>query len=177
MVKFIKGINPMLPLAAYTQKQESCQQFVQYAKMPISKELMVSTGTKHALQCQGLTQALHEWRSLLALQHTWLNWENYWTAGFNEQRNISCLTGGTLMTQANAAVDNAQWSSQMITSLANLANKAVQKNDTVQQLVIANKQFTDTIAKIQEDNAKLLHIIQQLASHTPCTSQHQPTTP
>ncbi len=64
------------------------------------------------------------------------------------------------MTQANAAVNNAQWSSQMITSLDNLANTAVQKNDTVKQLVIANKQLTDTITKLQEDNAKLLQIIQ-----------------
>ncbi|KAL7483327.1 hypothetical protein ACHAW6_010674 [Cyclotella cf. meneghiniana] len=81
------------------------------------------------------------------------------------------------MTQANAAVDDMQWSSQMITSLDNLANAAVQKNDTIEQLVIANQLLTDTVTKLQEDNTKLLQIIQQLAGHTPRTNQHQRTTP
>ncbi|KAL7475407.1 hypothetical protein ACHAW6_001325 [Cyclotella cf. meneghiniana] len=100
---------------------------------------MVMTGTKHALQCGGLTQAWHKWRCLLAIQHTWLNWKNHWTAAFNEQQDISHLTGRTVMLQANAAVDDVQWSSQMITSLKNLANATVQKNDTVEKLVFSNK--------------------------------------
>ena len=58
MAKFNKGINPTLPLAVYAQKQETCQEFIQDANIPISKELMVTTGTKHALQCGGLAQAL-----------------------------------------------------------------------------------------------------------------------
>ena len=69
-----------------------------------------------------------------------------------------------------AEIEQAQ---QMVTSLDNLANAAVQKNDTVEKLVVANKQLTDTITKLQEDNAKLLHIIQQMAGQTPRTSQHQ----
>ncbi|KAL7475800.1 hypothetical protein ACHAW6_001700 [Cyclotella cf. meneghiniana] len=76
---------------------------------------------------------------------------------------------------ANAAVDNEQWSSQMTTSLNNLANAAVQKNDTVERLVLANKLLTNTVAKLQEDNAKLLTVIQQLAgpghTHRPPQSQ------
>ncbi|KAL7474049.1 hypothetical protein ACHAW6_000047 [Cyclotella cf. meneghiniana] len=124
---------------------------------------MVTTGTKHALQCSGLAQAWRKWRHLPAGQHTWLNWKSHWTAAFNKQRDISRLTGRTIMSEANAAVDDTQWSSQMITSLDNLANVAVQKNDRVEKLVVANKQLTDTITKLQEDNAKLLHIIQQMA--------------
>ena len=77
------------------------------------------------------------------------------------------------MSQANDTVDDTQWSSQMITSLDNLANAMVQKNNTVEKLVVANKQLTDTIAKLQEDDAKLLHIIKQMAEQTPYTSQHQ----
>ncbi len=60
--------------------------------------------------------------------------------------------------QANAAVDNDQWSTQMITSLDNLANAAVQKNNTVEHLVLANKLLKDTVAKLQQDNAKLLTV-------------------
>ncbi|KAL7479567.1 hypothetical protein ACHAW6_005292 [Cyclotella cf. meneghiniana] len=162
------------------QKQETCQEFSQDANVPISKELMVTTGIKHALQCGGLTQAWCKWRCLMAVQHTRLNWKHHWTAAFNKQREISCLTGGTVMSQADAVVDDAQWSSQMITSLDNLANAAVQINDTVEKLVVSNKQITNTILKLQEDNTKytkLFNVIQQWAGHNPYTAQHQSTTP
>ncbi|KAL7478868.1 hypothetical protein ACHAW6_004618 [Cyclotella cf. meneghiniana] len=159
MSKFYEGIDPTLLLAVYTRKQETCQEFAQDAKVPISKNLMVTTGTKHALQCGGLMQAWHKWRRLPAMQHTWLNCKNHWKAAFNEQHDISRLTGGMLLHQANAAVDDEQWSFQMIASLKNLANAAVQKNDTVECLVLANKLLMDTVAKLQEDNAKLLTII------------------
>ncbi|KAL7474109.1 hypothetical protein ACHAW6_000102, partial [Cyclotella cf. meneghiniana] len=122
------------------KKQETCQEFAQDANVPISEELMVTKGTKHALQCGGHTQAWREWRRLPAIQHTWLNWKAHWTAAFNKQRDISQLTGGTVMLHANAAMDDVQWSSQMlsqmITSLNNLANAAVQKNNTVEKLVV-----------------------------------------
>ncbi|KAL7480576.1 hypothetical protein ACHAW6_006261 [Cyclotella cf. meneghiniana] len=39
------------------------------------------------------------------------------------------------MTQASAAVDDSQWSSQMITTLDNLSNAEVQKNDTVERIM------------------------------------------
>ena len=83
MAKFNEGIDPTLPLAGYTRKQETCQEFAQDANVPISEELMVTTGTKHALQCGSLTQAWCEWRHLPAGQHTWLNWKSHWTALFN----------------------------------------------------------------------------------------------
>ncbi|KAL7489259.1 hypothetical protein ACHAW6_014826 [Cyclotella cf. meneghiniana] len=70
---------------------------------------------------------------------------------------------GTFTTQAIATVDNSQWSLQMITSLNNLANAAGQKNNTSEQLVLANRQLTGMITNFQEDNAKLLSIIQKLA--------------
>ncbi|KAL7482666.1 hypothetical protein ACHAW6_012249 [Cyclotella cf. meneghiniana] len=107
-----------------------------------------SVGTKHALQCGGLTQAWHEWQRLPAVQHNWLNWKNYWMAALNEQHDISHLIGGMILHQANAVVDDDQWSTQMITSLDNMANAAVQKNDTVERLVLANKLLKDTVAKL-----------------------------
>jgi hypothetical protein len=47
-----QGINPNLPLAVYMHKQEKCQTFAEDAGVPISKEMMVTTGTKHALNCR-----------------------------------------------------------------------------------------------------------------------------
>ena len=67
----------------------------------------------------------------------------------------------------------------MTTSLNNLANAAVQKNNTVERLVLANKLLTDTVAKLQEDNTKLLAVIQQLAGsgHTQRPSPAHSSTP
>ena len=89
-----------------------------------------------------------------------LNWKNPWTAAFNEQHDITTLTGGMFNGITNAAVSNELMSQQMIDSLDNLAIAAVQKNDMVERLVIANKQLKDMVAKLQADNAKLLQIIQ-----------------
>jgi hypothetical protein len=49
MNEFNIGIDPGLPLAVYTRKQEKCQVFTADAGIPISDELMVTTGSKHAL--------------------------------------------------------------------------------------------------------------------------------
>ncbi|KAL7477931.1 hypothetical protein ACHAW6_003712, partial [Cyclotella cf. meneghiniana] len=130
-----------------TLESRSPVKSAQDTKVPISKELKVTTGTKYALQCGDLMQAWHEWRHLMAVHHTWLNLKNPWTAAFNEQCNISCLTGSTLMTQAMQL-----WMMYSVTGHC-------------------KKQLTNTITKLQ-DNAKLLHIIHQFASHTPCTKQH-----
>jgi hypothetical protein len=54
---FNQGIDPNLPLAVYTCKQEKCQTFAQDAGVPISKEMMVTTSTKHALNCGNMMLA------------------------------------------------------------------------------------------------------------------------
>jgi hypothetical protein len=42
---FNQGIDPNLPLTVYRRKQEKCQMFAHDAGVPISKEMMVMTGT------------------------------------------------------------------------------------------------------------------------------------
>ena len=55
---------------------------------------------------------------------------------------------------------------KMVSALDNLANAAVQKNDTFEHLVAANKTLTDTNKRLQEDNRKLLSIISALSGKT-----------
>jgi hypothetical protein len=55
MTDFNTGINPSLPLAVYTCKQEKCQVFAADAGVPISNKLMVTTGSKHALPSGNMT--------------------------------------------------------------------------------------------------------------------------
>jgi hypothetical protein len=61
LAAFNTGIDPGLPLAIYTRKQEHCQVFALDVAVPISKTTMVTTGTKHALKCGNMTMTWHEW--------------------------------------------------------------------------------------------------------------------
>eukprot|EP00804_Cyclotella_cryptica_P013783 CCRYP_016886-RA/>CCRYP_016886-RA protein AED:0.80 eAED:0.80 QI:0/0/0/0.5/1/1/2/0/179 len=62
MAMFLKGIDPSLPLSDYTRKQGNCQDFAADARVPISEATttMVTTGTKHAIQCGNFTNAWKE---------------------------------------------------------------------------------------------------------------------
>jgi hypothetical protein len=70
---FNRGIDPGLPLAVYTRKQERCQVFALDAAVPISKATMVTTRTKHALACSNMTTAWHKWNRRAIANHTWSN--------------------------------------------------------------------------------------------------------
>jgi hypothetical protein len=61
LADFNTGIDPGLPLAVYTRKQEPCQVFALDAGVPMSKATMVTTGTKYALACGNMTMAWHKW--------------------------------------------------------------------------------------------------------------------
>ena len=54
--------------------------------------------------------------------------------------------------------------SNTITALDNLTNAAVQKNDTVEMLVIANKALIDSLAARDKECARLLAIINPLST-------------
>jgi hypothetical protein len=92
ITNFNQGIDPNLPLAIYMRKQEKCQTFAQDAGVPISKKMMVTTGTKHALSCGNMTFAWQEWKHRPLLHHTLNNWKDHWTAAFAEMRNINHMT-------------------------------------------------------------------------------------
>ena len=61
------------------------------------------------------------------------------------------------------AKTDEEMSQQMVTSLDNLANAAVTKNDTVERLVLANKKISDLVDKLTADNAKLIGIAAQMS--------------
>ena len=49
-----------------------------------------------------------------------------------------------------------------MTSLNNLANAAVQKNNTIEKLIETNKQQQETIHKLQAQNGELLYLLKHL---------------
>jgi hypothetical protein len=70
LMEFNTGIDPILPLAVYTRKQEKFQVFTDNASVPISDATMVTTGTKHAFATRNMTLAWREWKHCLIAGHT-----------------------------------------------------------------------------------------------------------
>ncbi len=153
METFHEGMDPSVPLSVYIRKQEECQDFANDAKVPISDQTMITTATKHALQCGDYTEAWKEWNRGTDAQKTWRDWKTHWTRAFNENRAIQRLTGGSF--RANATIE-PELSTQLVTSLNNLAYAAVQKNDTIEKFIKTIKQQQDTIHKLQAQNGELM---------------------
>jgi hypothetical protein len=95
--------------------------FAANAVVPISNELMVTTGSKHALSSGNMTLGWREWKCHPAIEHTWVNCKMHWMAAFAKMRDISRMTTGKTTFGANQAgeIEQAQ---QMATSLDNLAD-------------------------------------------------------
>eukprot|EP00804_Cyclotella_cryptica_P023861 CCRYP_018685-RA/>CCRYP_018685-RA protein AED:0.12 eAED:-0.15 QI:0/-1/0/1/-1/0/1/0/255 len=164
MELFLRSIDPLLPLAIYTKKQEDCQEFSIDARVPISQELMVTTGTKHAVNCGDYHQAWREWRRTHPANQIWANWKTHWTRALQENRDIQRITGGGGGFAGNAMEDDI--ANQLVTGLDNLANAAVQKNETVKKLITMNQQqdqvivsLTKSLEEEKRTNSTLLAII------------------
>jgi hypothetical protein len=154
VTNFKQGINPNLALAIYTHIQEKCQTFAQDAGMPISKEMMVMTGTKHALNCGNMALAWQEWKRHPLLDHTWTNWKDHWMAAFAKMRDINRMISGD-SAFANQAAAQEIVKAEKMAALDNLANASIQKNNTIDKLVAANQQRAKIIANLTEAIAEL----------------------
>jgi hypothetical protein len=179
MAEFHTAINAALPLAVYMRKQEKCQTFTLDARVPISEATMVTTGTKVALNCGGMELVWREWKCRPVVDQTWNNWKQHWTAAFTKSRNIHCM-----MTPegafANQVATNAEQAAMMARSLDNLANVAIQKNDTVEKLVVVNKRLAKALA---DANAAIVclrlpgHSASQLGGSSNACPPHLAATP
>ncbi len=159
---FNEGIDPSRPLAVYTRKQELCQETASDAHVPIDEATMVTTGTKHAVATGGMDQAWKEWMRTLPAARTWLNWKTHWNVSFQEKRELIKLTGIAFNGMSNN-VQEQEMGDKMVTALDNLANAAVQKNDTFELLVAANKALTESLRMSQDEVKKLLAIVTALS--------------
>ncbi|KAL7478261.1 hypothetical protein ACHAW6_004033, partial [Cyclotella cf. meneghiniana] len=134
---------------------------------------MVTTGTKHALQCGAFTESWKEWNRTPRANRSWLAWKNHWTRAFEEQRTIQRLTGGEFAAHSATQGQDDALATQMVTSLDNLAMAAVQKNETIEKLIQINemkeKTITNLMAQLEDERAtstKLLEIIHKAGLQT-----------
>jgi hypothetical protein len=145
MTKFYTGIKASLPLAIYTRKLEKCQTFAQDAGVPISEATMVTAGTKAALNCGSMELAWREWKQRPLIDQTWNKWKLHLTAAFSEMRDIHWMmtNDGAF---ANQVAAKAEQATMMARLLDNLANAALQKNNTVEKLVTTNEKLVKALA-------------------------------
>jgi hypothetical protein len=112
ILEFVTGIEPSLPLAVYTCKQEKCQTFAQDTGISISKATMVTTVTKAALNCGSMELAWRKRKCCPLVDHTWNNWKLHWTAAFAETRDINHMIANN-SAFANQAATNAKQAAMM----------------------------------------------------------------
>jgi hypothetical protein len=122
--EFNTGIDPILPLAVYTRKQEKCPVFAHDAGVPIYDATMVTTRTKHTLATGNMTLAWGKWNCHPIANHTWPNWKAHWTAAFTEMHDINRMTAEESTFGANAAEEEEQ-GHLIASSLNNLANASI----------------------------------------------------
>jgi hypothetical protein len=163
LAEFNKGIDPSRTLAVYTRKQELCQEIATDAGVEITESTMVTTGTKHAVAAGGMDEAWKGWMRMPMANRTWPNWKTHWTAAFQEKRELIKLTGSAFNGMANSAQEE-EMGTKMVDALDNLANAAVQRNDTFEQLVKSNQTLTNTISSQQTEIKRLLTIVTSLSS-------------
>ncbi len=167
LVNFNTGIDPGLPLAVYTRKQEHCQVFALDVAVFISMATMVTTGTKHALACGNMTMAWCEWNRCVIADHTWATWKTHWMAAFAEMPDINCMMAGKAVFGTNAIEEEHQVR-QIIASLHNLANASIQKNVTIDNLVASNAQL---LQALQEMQAAMVPMFPAGQTHAPLPYQ------
>jgi outer membrane lipopolysaccharide assembly protein LptE/RlpB len=100
---------------------------------------MVTTGTKHAVNCGDFHHAWREWRRTPAANQTWANCKTHWTRALQENRNIQKITGGGEEGGVAGNTMEGDLANQLVNGLDNLANAAVQKNETVKKLITMNE--------------------------------------
>jgi hypothetical protein len=124
------------------------------AGVPISDKTMITTDTKHALECGNMMLTWRKWKRCPFLDHTWPNWKAHWTAAFAKMCDINCMTAGDTVFGANQATKLKQ-AQQMASSLKNLANATIQKNTTIKNLAATKATLTKAIANIQLSIARM----------------------
>jgi hypothetical protein len=150
------GIDPGLPLAVSTRKQECCQVFALDTAVPISKATMVNTWKKHTL-----AMAWCKWNRRAIADHTWPKWKPHWMSAFTEMCNIYHMTVGKAAFGTNTAEEEHQ-ACQITALLDNLAIASIQKNLTINNLVVSNAQLAQAL---QEMQAAMVHIFSASQMH------------
>ncbi len=163
LANFNPGIDPDLPLAVYTSKQERFPVFALNAAVPISEATMVTTGSKHALACGNMTMVWHKWNRCAITNHTRSNWKTHWTSAFGKMHNINCMIAGKAAFGANAAEEEHQ-ARQITALLNNLANASIQKNATIDNLIAPNAKLMQALQEMQAAMVRMFPASQTHAS-------------
>ena len=133
------------------------------AHLPITKDTMVTTGTKHAVATGGMDDAWCVWMRLPNDQQTWVRWKTMWSGAFIEKRELVRLTGIAYNSMANQDAE-MEIGNTIVMALDNLANTYFQKNNTVERLVVSILFLFASLAARDTKIARLLTAITNLST-------------
>ena len=136
---------------------------VEDAYAPITEATMVATGNKHAIFTSVMDDAWRVWMQIPNDQQNWVQRKTMWSGAFLKKREIFRLTGIAYNGMADQAVD-MEMLNTMVVALKNLANTSVQKNDTVERLVISNSPLSASLAVRDTEINRLLTVITNLST-------------
>ena len=156
-------IDTSRTLAVCIRKQKLFQEMDEDANVPITKATMVTMGTKHAVATSGMDDARHGWMWLPNDQQTWVCWKTMWGGAFLKKRKLVRLTGIAYNGMVNEAAE-MQICNTMAVALDNLANSAVQKNNTVERLVISKSSLSASLAVRDTKITRILTVITNLST-------------
>jgi hypothetical protein len=117
--------------------------------------------------------AWHKWKRQPIIDQMWNNWKTHWTLAFAESRDINQMTASDCSFAYQAAT-KAKQAARMVTSLNNLANAAIQKTDTIEKLVAANKCLAKALANANAAIACLCLQNMPAASAAPSGTDNRP---
>ena len=96
-------------------------------------------------------------------QQTWVRWKTMWSGAFLKKRELVRLKVIVYNGMANQAA-KMETENTMVVALDNLENAAVQKNDTVEQLVISNLYLSASLAVRDTEIDRLLTVTTNLST-------------
>ena len=133
------------------------------AHVPITEATMVTTGTKHTVLTSGMDNTWWVWMRLPNDQQTCFRWKTMWSGAFLGKRELVRITCIAYNGMANHAQE-MKMGNNMVLALDKLANAAVQKNDTVERLVISNAFLYASLTARDTKIARLLTVITNLST-------------
>ena len=96
-------------------------------------------------------------------QQTWVRCKTMWDGAFLKKRELVRLMDIACSGMSNQAGE-MQMGKTMVVALSNLANTAVQNNNTVEQLVISNLSLSASLTARDTEIARLLTVITNLSA-------------
>ena len=158
----------------YVERQEECRDFFADAQQPITNQQLAAKRQMHIGQTGLFKEKYLEWKRRNIANKTWNDFKTFWNREFADYETINKITAKSNGIGAFAAVEEqGEAYDTLEEAMDNLAFAATTSNTAFERLTANNTKLTVQLAeamnllkKAQEDNSKLLRIIEASVTGT-----------